>query len=288
MQIVINSKEVIKMIKLAFVSVLLISLITTSVTAMNIHPAPVAFQPIHQETAIHTSHYTVRPEFGTIEIHFSDYKHKYLRVIIEQDDVYIYNTFSEVETFPLQMGSGEYTITILGSHNGQSYDVLFKDSIELLLDENSVFLNTSQVVSWHDHSDLVTLTEELIKNTESDHEKLEVIHNFIVSNVSYDHQKASRINNDYVPLPTATLQEKLGICYDFAALTASMLRIANIPTKLVKGYSTYTTVYHAWNEVYINNEWIVVDLSTDAIYLSENLNVTMQKNDANYSPISYY
>ena len=58
----------------------------------------------------------------------------------------------------------------------------------------------------------------------------------------------------YIPNPDSTLEEGAGICYDFAALTASMLRSANIHAKLVKGYSTYTPVYHAWNEVLIDGE----------------------------------
>ena len=44
-----------------------------------------------------------------------------------------------------------------------------------------------------------------------------------------------------------------------------MLRSQGIPTKLVKGYSDNVDGYHAWNEVYINEEWITIDTTLDAV-----------------------
>ena len=52
-----------------------------------------------------------------------------------------------------------------------------------------------------------------------------------------------------------TLQEKTGICFDYAALMTAMLRTQGIPTRLVIGYAG--ELYHAWISVYIKDVgWI--------------------------------
>ena len=45
------------------------------------------------------------------------------------------------------------------------------------------------------------------------------------------------------------LEAKKGICFDYSAVMAAMLRSQGIPCKLVIGYAG--TVYHAWINVYI-------------------------------------
>jgi hypothetical protein len=46
------------------------------------------------------------------------------------------------------------------------------------------------------------------------------------------------------------LKSNKGICFDYASLMAAMLRSLDIPAKLVTGYSSKLSVFHAWNEVY--------------------------------------
>ena len=46
----------------------------------------------------------------------------------------------------------------------------------------------------------------------------------------------------------AVLAEKKGICFDYAALMAAMLRSQGVPTKLVTGYTGSS--YHAWISTY--------------------------------------
>jgi len=51
------------------------------------------------------------------------------------------------------------------------------------------------------------------------------------------------------------LERKKGICFDYAALMAAMLRSQNVPCKLVVGYAG--EVYHAWISVWTEeNGWI--------------------------------
>ena len=48
------------------------------------------------------------------------------------------------------------------------------------------------------------------------------------------------------------------------SLFAAMLRSVGVPTKLIKGESSNVEGYHAWNEVYINGKWRIVDTSYDS------------------------
>ena len=58
------------------------------------------------------------------------------------------------------------------------------------------------------------------------------------------------------------LQEKKGICFDYAALMATMLRSQNIPAKMEIGYANMEegAVYHAWLSVYIKDIGWIDDL----------------------------
>lgn len=47
-----------------------------------------------------------------------------------------------------------------------------------------------------------------------------------------------------------TLKSSKGICFDYAALMAAMLRAQNIPVKLVTGNVSPNNLSHAWNLVY--------------------------------------
>ena len=220
---------------------------------------------------------------ATVVINVSTTAYSNFKAIVEKDDVvYIYNLVSGIETLPLQMGSGQYTVTVLGSNDGRRFRLLSEKTINVTIKENAVYLSSSQTVNWNDESEVAILAKELTKDAETDREKLEAIHTYVVKNVRYDYQKATSLPKGYIPNSETTLAEGSGICSDFAAITASMLRSVDVPTKLVKGYSSYTPVYHAWNEVLIDEQWVVVDASTDSIYVDYNVAYSLEKDTADY------
>jgi transglutaminase-like putative cysteine protease len=236
-----------------------------------------------------TNNVLVNTADATVEVTITSSGYSNFKAIVEKDDVeYIYTLVSTNETLPLQMGSGEYTITLLGSKDGRRFRSLSKETIDVKLKENAVYLSSSQTVDWNDESEVAILAKELTKDAKTDMEKLELIHDYVINNVKYDYVKAANIAKGYIPNADTTLAEGTGICYDFAAITASMLRSVDVPTKLVKGYSSYTPVYHAWNEVLIDGKWIVVDASTDSIYVDYNAAYTLVKADDDYIASKVY
>lgn len=214
--------------------------------------------------------------------------YKSVKAIVEKEDEYIYNLVSEIEYLPLQMGSGEYKVSLLGSNDGRRFRSLTSKTFDVELKENAVYLSSSQTVNWDDESDVAVQAQALTLDLETDEEKLLAIHTYIVENVRYDYVKAQSLPKGYIPSPEATMEEGKGICYDFAALLGSMMRAVEVPTKLVKGYSSYTPVYHAWNEVLIGEEWWVVDTSTDSIYVDYNAAYVIDKPDSAYVASKVY
>ena len=60
-----------------------------------------------------------------------------------------------------------------------------------------------------------------------------------------------------------TLSTKKGICYDYAALAAAMLRSQGIPTKLITGYVSRggSELYPAWNMIWLEaSGWLTVEI----------------------------
>ena len=56
------------------------------------------------------------------------------------------------------------------------------------------------------------------------------------------------MKSGYLPELDKVLESKKGICFDYAALMAGILRSQNVPCKLVVGYAGKS--YHAWISVY--------------------------------------
>lgn len=57
------------------------------------------------------------------------------------------------------------------------------------------------------------------------------------------------------------LKTKEGVCRDYAILTATLMRAAGIPTKVVSGlvYAEGAFFYHAWVEIWDGKHWVGVD-----------------------------
>jgi transglutaminase-like putative cysteine protease len=57
------------------------------------------------------------------------------------------------------------------------------------------------------------------------------------------------------------LKTKVGVCRDYAILTATLCRAAKLPTKLASGLVSFdgTFYYHAWVEVFTGSRWVPYD-----------------------------
>jgi len=239
---------------------------------------------------------------GLVKVLYNAGSNKKIKLVIQQDDEkYIYNISDNKNyiSFPLQLGDGEYDVKIYENTQGTSYKKIYSESEEVnIIVENKVYLNSVQEVSWNYNYNAIqlgnTLLEEALQKkqkesgninvTLTDFEIIETIYKYIIMNITYDYNKIDTLNYDYIPNIDEVITEGDGICYDYSALYAAILRSQGIPTKLVKGYTTVTDVYHAWNEVYIEDEnrWIIVDTTFDAYKYQKGLAYTLESDPAEY------
>ena len=169
-------------------------------------------------------------------------------------------------TFPLTSGSGTHEIAGYENIMDNKYASLFKESIEVTLENELLpFLYPNQYVFFTPESKAVEKAAELVQNSSSDLEAVEDIYHFVIENIAYDEKKAESVQTGYLPDIDSTLSEKTGICFDYASLTAAMLRSQQIPAKLEIGYSG--DIYHSWISVYIEDiGWIdkMIEFTGDA------------------------
>jgi transglutaminase-like putative cysteine protease len=230
-----------------------------------------------------------KPDEGIININYStsDYT-KFKVVITKGEDRYIYNINNKQESFALQLGDGTYTVALYQNISGNKYKKVSSTSKTVNVNEEAVDLASVQNINWDLEMEAIALAEELSESKLSDRERFMEAYNFIIDNIVYDYRKASSISSRYLPVIDTTIEEEKGICYDYSSLLASMMRSLGIRAKLIEGYSTYTSVYHAWNEVYIDEEWLIIDTTIDAQLSNMNMDYDIEKTDETHSRVKSF
>ncbi len=169
--------------------------------------------------------------------------------------VFSKNTY---EALPLTGGSGNYTVTVAVNNGGTSYIVAAQTSIGASLSYSTVAYSRPNIIcNYNASTSCVQYAAQLTRGCDTEIAKVEAIYKYVVNNFRYDHGKASSVSSSaYIPNLNSTWSTKSGICYDYAATMAAMLRTQGIPTKVVAGYVSGST-YHAWISAYIQGVgWI--------------------------------
>ncbi|WP_343250927.1 transglutaminase-like domain-containing protein [Diplocloster hominis] len=220
------------------------------------------------------------------------------QVQYESDDPYTYRLNStEDAVFPLTQGDGSYKFSVFENVSGDEYATAFEGKSEVSLENEFLpFLYPNQYVKYDQDTQAVALGEELVKEASDDLDALARIYDYVVGNIDYDYDKAENVASGYLPVIDQVLDEKKGICFDYAAVMTCMLRTQRIPTQLVVGYSG--TVYHAWISVYIDGvgwihdiirfdgkEWVRMDPTLAATNRKAEKTV---ENSGNYRALYYY
>lgn len=173
-------------------------------------------------------------------------------------DVYTYNLDKKgaAETFPLTEGDGTYNIKVFENTTGNNYAQAYACKVDLALrSEFLPFLYPNQYVNFTQQSKTAAKAAELTKGKTKELDKVAEIYHYTVEHISYDYELAKTVKSGYLPDVDAVLKSGKGICFDYAAVMAAMLRSQGIPCKLVVGYAG--KVYHAWINVYISGTgWV--------------------------------
>lgn len=206
-----------------------------------------------------------------------------MKVLITKGNKRAHYNLESNMNYPLQFGNGEYTISILEHVRGNKYRQIDKETVKLeLKDERELFLQPIQMVNWNEDMAAIKKAKELTRTAKGDEEKVKAIYNYITDNIKYDDEKAYAVESGYIPYIDATLKSQSGICYDYAVLTAAMLRSLDIPTKLIMGYKSDIKKYHAWNQIYLNGKWVNIDTTYDSAYVRKKVPISMIKDAKEY------
>lgn len=168
---------------------------------------------------------------------------------------------------PLNMGDGAYRVRVMQNTSGNNYvEVYAVDADVTLESEFAPYLRPNLFCDYDDASAAVAKARELAADAANEGDVMRDICTWVASNITYDYDKAAELSgaSGYVPNPDETLASGTGICFDYASLSAAMLRSLGIPCKVVTGYVSPDGIYHAWNLVYIDGSWTSVEFSVRA------------------------
>lgn len=191
---------------------------------------------------------------GYLLVKYTGGKDVKIKVQITRDGgtTYTYNLDNKgaAEIFSLTEGDGDYTVKVYENTTGAKYAQAYSTTVTMKLRNQFLpFLYPNQFVSYTEGSAVVKKAAELTKSDTTDLARIQRIYDFVTQNFSYDYELAKTVQSGYLPDVDKVLAAKKGICFDYAAVMAAMLRSRNIPCKLVVGYAG--TIYHAWIDVYI-------------------------------------
>lgn len=199
----------------------------------------------------------------------SDSTDQMMNVQLTAEDGVVYSYFispGESAVIPFSSGSSTYQVSCYQQISDSQYAALYADTLEIkLANEFLPFLYPNQYVNFTPDSEASKLALSMVSEDTSDIDALQTIYNYVVSHVTYDYDLADTVASGYLPDVDETLQTGKGICFDYAALTAAMLRSCDIPCKLQIGYAG--DIKHAWINVYIRSRgWVdkAVEFSGDS------------------------
>ena len=190
---------------------------------------------------------------GYVMVKYAQRTSKELRVIIKGPSgvsyTYTLNGGGNFEVFPLSDGNGGYTVGVYVQVQGTRYAVANTTTMSVrLTDEFAPFIRPNQFVNYSKDSQTVKKAAVLTGNSAGLTDKISAVYNFVIENISYDRELAKNVQSGYLPDVDAVLRRGKGICFDYGAVMAAMVRSAGIPCRLVVGYAG--EVYHAWIDAY--------------------------------------
>lgn len=123
---------------------------------------------------------------------------------------------------------------------------------------------------------VISIAQQLTANSANDYDKAAALHDWVCSYLYYDEDGLS--SDITIPYQaTEVIKNQKAVCLGFATLYAALCRSLGIPCNVVSGYalgigndkvwsdSNIYTDYqnHAWNEVYVDGRWVIVDTTWD-------------------------
>jgi hypothetical protein len=162
----------------------------------------------------------------------------------------------------LTLGAGKYRLSIYeaGLHDWP-VRLLFETFFEMesVPADTQLALLSSIHTNMEANPETVALARLLCEKAKADLDKVKLLWDWLIKHASYDKKLSKSIQFSEIPDCDAFIRGEKGICSDYAAFLAVGLRAVGVPIKHVYGKNLRTGHQHAWNEVFLNDRWQIID-----------------------------
>lgn len=182
-----------------------------------------------------------------------------------------YGTFQSIIMDVVKIEKDGKDYRILGSPVYESNKTIFE------LDKTPEdYLEATESIQ-SDDEEILSLAQEITSGISDDYRKVRAIHDWVCENIYYD-MDALR-SGDFDDMDAlAVLDSKRSVCEGYANVMAALIRSIDIPCIVQGGYAlgidtnrewtedNINTMErnHAWNEVYVDGRWIIIDATWDS------------------------
>lgn len=194
---------------------------------------------------------------GYIGVHYTGGNAKVKFQITGPDGTtYTYDLDGNMDIIPVTGGNGSYSVGCYENISGTEYAIAYTGSTNLnVANTFGPYLYPNIYVNFNDASTTVVKGAELAATSTCELDVVNAVYQYITDNITYDYNLAETVSSGYIPSVDKVLASGKGICFDYAAVMATMLRSQGIPTRLEVGYAGQA--YHAWISTYISDiGWI--------------------------------
>lgn len=169
----------------------------------------------------------------------------------------------------LRSGAGNYNIKIFASTHSSPYGGSYAYVNEINATNTDIrdlnFLLPSDEVQ-SDDTEIIRIAESLVNADMTDLEKVKAAHNFVADRIDFDNEGYKTGN--YVNNPTDAayvLQKGVTVCAGYSSLYAAIVRAMGIRAAVIHGKAYVNNKWedHAWNEVFVDGKWEIVDVTWD-------------------------
>lgn len=219
--------------------------------------------------------YTEEPNLKTHTTYYTQYNSLNYNPIVKQRDddfdefmiensVYSYNVKTSDQLFYV-LEHGAKPIC----QEGSTADILYKELKKILIN--------------------------IVHDEMTDLEKVKAIHDYLVMNVVYDNELLLKVGSGDSNIKyyhgfylEGVLLDKKAVCEGISKTFTALCNIEGIPCVTVEGYQSDNPngVGHAWNKVFVNNDWYIVDVTSDGTIINNSFEILTYKyfliDDATY------
>jgi transglutaminase-like putative cysteine protease len=122
-----------------------------------------------------------------------------------------------------------------------------------------------------DVQEIVELAKDLTEGLTDEREIAEAVYAYTAQNIAYDVEKYEQNLFELDDSALKTLDEQKGVCQDYAFLAVALFRAIGVEANFISGTAQGGLVpeRHAWVEVKVDGDWLVMDPTWGAGYIQD-------------------